>query len=153
MNENAAPPRTKGSLLGRLTRFLLKALGAVFVLIVLAIVVFNVYLSARRAPKTVRSAGTFKVPAPFRLGRPFIDYMTVSGQSLYAGYASAGLVGVIDTATSQPVGAIAGLGRTHGVAIVAGRNLGFATDSGDNTVGVFDLNTLRLLRKIPAGVD
>src|SRR5437868_8904907 len=124
MNENAAPSTAKASLLGRLTRFLLKALGTIFVLIVVAIVAFNVYLSTRRAPKTVHSAGTFKVPAPFRLGRPFIDYMTVSGQRLYAGYASAGLVGVIDTMTSQPGGAVTGLGRTHGVAIVAGRNLG-----------------------------
>src|SRR6267143_1217405 len=153
MNENIAPSGSKGSLLGRLVRIFLKAVGAILVLIVLAIVAFNIHLSSRPAPRFVRPAGTIAVPAPFHVGRSFIDYMTIDGHRLYAGYASAGLVGVIDTTTSQPAGTVAGLGRTHGVAVVADRNLGFASDSGDNTVGVFDLNTQRLLQKIPAGID
>ena len=153
MNEHTAPFRSKGSLLGRLVRFFLKALGAILTLIVLAIVAFNIYLSTRPAPRTVRPAGNIKVPAPSRIGRAFIDYMTIDGQRLYVGYASAGLVGMIDTTTSQPAGTVAGLGRPHGVAVVADRNLGFASDSGDNTVGMFDLSTQRLLQKIPAGLD
>jgi YVTN family beta-propeller protein len=153
MNEQTAASGSRKSLFGRLVRFFLKALGTVLALIVLAIIGFNIYLSTRPAPKTVRAAGTIKVPAPFRVGRSFIDYMTISGQRLYAGYASAGQVGVIDLATSQPAGAVTGLGRTHGVAVVADRNLGFASDSGDGTVGVFDLHTLQLLQKLPAGLD
>jgi YVTN family beta-propeller protein len=153
MNEHAAPSGSKRSLLGRWVRIFLKALGVVVALIVLAIVAFNIYLSSRPAPRFVRPAGSIKVPAPFHVGRAFIDYMTIDGQRLYAGYASAGLVGVIDTTTSLPAGTVAGFGRTHGIAVVAGRNLGFASDSGDNTVGVFDLNTQRLLQKIPAGLD
>ena len=150
MNEDAKPKR---SLMGRIVRFFLIALGAFFALIVLAIVAFNIYLSTRPDPGTIRPAGTIAVPAPFHVGRPFIDYTAISGHRIYAGYASAGLVGVIDSATGQPVGMVAGLGRPHGVAIVADRNLGFASDSEDNTVGVFDLNTLRLVQKIPAGLD
>src|SRR6266481_4716231 len=153
MNENVTPSGSKGSLLARLVRIFLKTLGAILVLILLAIVAFNIYLSSRPAPRFVRPAGTIAVPAPFHVGRSFIDYRTIDGHRLYAGYASAGLVGVIDTATSQPAGSVTGLGRTHGVAVVADRNLGFASDSGDNTVGVFDLNTQRLLQKIPAGID
>src|SRR5882762_3693306 len=153
MNENVAPSGSKGSLLARLVRIFLKALGAILVLIVLAIVAFNIYLSSRPAPRFVRPAGTITVPAPFHIGRSFIDYMTIDGHRLYAGYTSAGLVGVIDTATSQPAGTLIGLGRTHGIAVVTGSNLGFASDSGDNTVGVFDLNTQRVLQKIPAGID
>jgi len=153
MNEHAALSGSKRSLFGRLARFFLKTLGAVIALIVLAIVALNIYLSTRPAPRTVRPAGTIKVPAPFRVGRPFIDYMTISGQRLYAGYASAGLVGVIDMTTGQPAGAVTGFGRTHGIAVVADRGLGFASDSGDNTVGVFDLKTQQLLQKIPAGLD
>jgi hypothetical protein len=141
MSENSAPSRSKGSLLGRLVRFFLRTLGAILALIVLAIIALNIYLSTRPAPRTVRPAGTITVPAPFHVGRAFIDYMTISGQRLYAGYTSAGLVGVIDTATGQPAGAVTGFGHTHGIAVVADRNLGFASDSGDNTVGVFDLNT------------
>ena len=153
MNEHAAPSGSKRSQFGRLVRFFLKALGAFLALIVLAIIAFNIYLSTRPAPTTIRPGGTITVPAPFHIGRAFIDYMTIDGQRLYAGYTSAGLVGVIDTTTSKPAGTVAGLGRTHGIAVVAGRNLGFASDSGDNTVGVFDLNTQRLLRKILAGID
>src|SRR5882762_10516658 len=126
MNEHAARSGSKRSLLGRLVQIFLKTLGAFVVLIVLGIVAFNIYLSSRPAPRFVRPAGTIAVPAPSHVGRSFIDYMTIDGRRLYAGYASAGLVGVIDTTTSQPAGSVTGLGRTHGVAVVADRNLGFA---------------------------
>src|SRR5437879_6746143 len=106
MNERVAPAGSKGSLLGKLIRFCLWALGAVVALIIGTIVAFNIYLSTRPAPRFVHAAGTIKVPAPFHLGRAFIDYMTIEGPRLYAGYASAGLVGVIDITTSQPVGTV-----------------------------------------------
>jgi YVTN family beta-propeller protein len=138
---------------GTLLRFVLKAVGALVALMALAVVAFSVYLSTRTPGKTVRPAGTISVPAPFRFGRPFIDYMLVKGPRLYVGYASHDLVGVIDTATNQTVATISGLPRTHGVAVVADANLGFASASGDDTVGVFDLNTDRLLQKIPGGAD
>ena len=134
-------------------RFLLKALGGLLALIVLAVVALNVYLSTRPAAITMKPAGIISIPVPFRIGRPFIDYMTISGARLYAGYASRGLVDVIDTATNEPAASIDGLTRVHGVAIVADRNLGFASSSGDNVVGVFDLKTSKLLQKIPAGDD
>ncbi len=153
MNDQAAPSGSKRSLLGRLVRFVLKVVGAFLAVIVLAVIAFNIYLSSRPAARFVRPVGTIKVPGPFHMGRAFIDYMTIDGQRLYAGYASHGLVSVIDTASGQPVGAVAGIGRVHGVAVVADRNLGFASDSGDNSVAAFDLSTLKLLQKIPAGLD
>ena len=133
----------------KLAKFLLKALGGLIVLILLAIVALNIYLTTRPAAKTMKAAGIISIPTPFHLGRPFIDYMTISGSRLYAGYASEGMVGVVDTATNQPAATVDGLTRVHGVAIVADRNLGFASSSGDNLVGVFDLNTNKLLQKIP----
>ncbi len=129
----------------------MKLLGGILALILLAIVALNVYLSTRPAGKTMKAAGIVSILAPFRIGRPFIDYMTVSGSRLYAGYASGGLVGVVDTAAIQNVATVGGLGRVHGVAIVAEQNLGFASSSGDNVVGVFDLTTNKLLQTIPAG--
>ena len=137
----------------KLAMFLLKALGGIIVLILLAVVALNVYLSTRPAAKTMKAAGIVSIPTPFRMGRPFIDYMTISGSRLYAGYASKGLVGVVDTSTNQTVATVDGLTRVHGIAIVADRNLGFASSSGDNVVGVFDLATNKLLQKIPAGDD
>ena len=135
----------------KLAAFLLKVFGGVIALVLVAIVAFNIYLSTRPASKTMDAAGTIAIPTPFKLGRPFIDYMTISGSRLFAGYASQGIVGVVDTSTNQTVATIAGLTRVHGVAIVADRNLGFASSSGDNVVGVFDLATGKLLQKIPAG--
>lgn len=137
----------------KLGKFLLKALSGIVVLILLAIVALNIYLSTRPAAKTMKAAGIVSIPVPFRLGRPFIDYMTIGGLRLYAGYASRGMVGVVDTATNLPTANIDGLTRVHGIALVADRNLGFASSSGDNVVGVFDLTTDRLLQKIPAGDD
>jgi YVTN family beta-propeller protein len=134
-------------------KFLLKALGGIIALILMAIAALNIYLSTRPAAKTMKAAGIVSIPTPFRLGRPFIDYMTISGSRLYAGYASEGIVGVVDTATNGTVATIDGLTRVHGIAIVADRNLGFASSSGDNVVGVFDLTTNKLLQKIPAGDD
>jgi YVTN family beta-propeller protein len=136
-----------------LGRFVLKALGGIVALILLAIVALNIYLSTRPAGKTMKAAGIVSIPTPFRMGRPFIDYMTINGSRLYAGYASKGLVGVVDTSTNKTVATIDGLTRVHGIAVVADRNLGFASSSGDNVVGVFDLNTNKLLQKIPAGDD
>jgi YVTN family beta-propeller protein len=131
--------------------FLMKAFAGLVALLVLAIIGLNLYVASRPAGKTMKAAGIISIAVPFRFGRPFIDYMTINGSRLYAGYASEGLVGVIDTATNQTVATINGLTRVHGIAIVPDRNLGFASSSGDNVVGVFDLNSNQLLQKIPAG--
>ena len=137
----------------KVAMFLLKALGGLVVLILLAIVALNIYLSTRPAAKTMKAAGIVSISTPFRIGRPFIDYMTINGTRLYAGFASGGLVGVVDTPTNQAVARVNGLTRVHGIAVVGDRHLGFASSSRDNVVGVFDLNTNKLLQKIPAGDD
>jgi DNA-binding beta-propeller fold protein YncE len=135
----------------RSVRFLLKALAAVLAIIILAIVVLIAYPLTRPNPKTVRAVATISIPAPFHIGRPFIDYLSVYGPRLYAGYASHGMVGVIDTTANRTVATIGGLGRVHGIALLPERNLGLATSSGDNNVNVFDLADNKLLNKISAG--
>jgi YVTN family beta-propeller protein len=137
----------------KLAGLALKVLSAVVALIVAAVAAFNVYLATRPPGKTVKAAGIISIPAPFKTTRPFIDYLTISGQRLYAGYASHGIVGVIDTATNQTVATIDGLGRVHGIAVVLDRDLGFASSSRDNNVNVFELATNKLRKKIPAGED
>ena len=135
----------------RFVRFLVKALGAVLAIVILAIVALNIYPLMRPAPKTMRSVGIISVPAPFKIGLSFIDYLAVGGSRLYAGYTSHGMVGVIDTATNRTLVTVGGLGGVHGIALVPESNLGFASSSGDNNVNVFDLMDNKLLRKIPAG--
>ncbi len=131
--------------------FGLKLLATLVAIIILAMVALIAYPLTRAAPKTVRAVATISIPAPFQIGRPFIDYLTVGGSRLYAGYASHGMVGVIDTTANRTVATIGGLGRVHGVALVPERNLGFATSSGDNKINVFDLADNKLLKKISAG--
>jgi DNA-binding beta-propeller fold protein YncE len=139
--------------MGKLVRIILKALAAVVALVVMAVAALNVYLATRPPGKTLKTAGIISIPAPFKIGRPFIDYMTIGGQRLYAGYASHGMVGVVDTGTNQAVASISGLGRVHGIAVVPDLHLGFASSSGDNNVNVFELGTNKLLKKLPAGDD
>jgi YVTN family beta-propeller protein len=135
----------------KLAVFLVKALAGLVAILVVAIIGLDLYVASRSAGNTMKTAGIISIPVPFHLGRPFIDYMTINGARLYAGYASEGLVGVVDTTTNKTVATIDGLTRVHGIAIVPERDLGFASSSGDNVVGVFDLNSNKLLRKIPAG--
>ena len=135
----------------RVIRFLLKGLGAIVGLVIMGVIGFYIYLSTRPAPKTVKAVAVITVPPQSRFPLRFIDYMFVSGPRLYAGYTSQGFVAVIDTATNQVVAEIGGLPRTHGIAVAGDK--GFATASGDDTVGIFDLSNNRLLKKVPGGVD
>lgn len=137
----------------RLASLLLKVLGALLAFCILVIVVLGVYAYTRPPAKTVRGLGSISIPVPFRIGRPFIDYLTVGGSQLYAGYASNRSVGVIDVATGRTIAKVDVLGRVHGIALVPDSSLGFASSSGDNTVDVFDLRSFRLLKRIPAGRD
>ena len=137
----------------RLTGVLLRVLGALLAFGILVILAFNVYFYTRPAAKTVRELGSISIPVPFRISRPFIDYLTVGGSRLYAAYASHGRVCVIDIANGRTIAMVAGLGRPHGVALIPESSLGFASSSGDNTVEVFDLSSHKLLKRIPAGRD
>ena len=134
----------------RVIRFLLKGLAVLIGLAVLGLIGFYIYLSTRPTPKTIKAAGIITVPAASSFPLKFIDYMFVNGSKLYAGYTSQGVVAVIDTATNQVVAEIGELPRSHGIAVAGDR--GFATASGDDTVGVFDVSTNKLLKKIPGGV-
>ncbi len=137
----------------RLALVLLKVLGALLAFGALVIVALNVYTYTRPPAKTVQELESISIPVPFRISRPFIDYLTVGGSRLYAGYASHGRVCVIDIATGRVTAMVTGLGRPHGIALIPESSMGFASASGDSAVAVFDLSGYKLLKKIPAGRD
>jgi len=56
---------------------------------------------------------------------------------------------VIDTADFSVAGDISNTSRVHGVAFAG--DLGFTSNGGDNTVTVFDLKTLQVLKRIAVG--
>ncbi|RRA50269.1 YncE family protein [Acidipila sp. EB88] len=62
-------------------------------------------------------------------------------------------VEVLDTRTGKVVGQIAGLTRTHGVALIPGSTSGFITDGGANQVVAFETTTLAATAHIPAGTN
>ena len=113
-------------------RSVIKTLAGLVLLIVLAVVFLFVYPSTRPAARTIRPLGTISVAVPFRFTRPFIDYLTLEGTTLYVAFASHNLVGLTDTRAARGMGAISGLPRVHGIAIVPDLNLAFTSNGGDN---------------------
>lgn len=60
-------------------------------------------------------------------------------------------IDVADARTGAQVGSVSGLKGAHGVALVPDLNRGFATSGKDSTVVEFDLKTLAVVARIPAG--
>jgi YVTN family beta-propeller protein len=153
MSEPGKARPSQSSVWRRLGRLVIKAFAGLVLVIVLAVVFLFVYPSTRPPARTVRPLGTISINRPFRFTRPFIDYLTLEGPTLYVAFASHDLVGLIDTRTARGTGAVSGLPRVHGIAIAPEMNLAFTSNGEDNTVGVLDLAHQRLVKKIPGGVD
>jgi YVTN family beta-propeller protein len=79
------------------------------------------------------------------------DCVTVDSAARRVYVARATRVMVFDADTGKLVGEVADTPGAHGVAISPEPNLGFVTNGKDGTVGVFDLKTLKVTQKIPAG--
>ena len=62
-------------------------------------------------------------------------------------------VDVLDTRTGKPIGSIAGLHGTHGVALDTAGKFGYISDGGGNAVVVFDRATLATVATIAAGTN
>lgn len=98
---------------------------------------------------TVKLVAT--VALPDRGG--FADYMALHPQTdtLYVGYTGADMLVGIDTRSNTVRQTIEHLPRVHTIAFGPNPNLGYSANGGDDTVGVIDLPTGKLLRKLPAG--
>lgn len=81
------------------------------------------------------------------------DYVVVDtiGQRLFV--ARQNRIMVLDLASSRPLGEIPGLEGAHGVALAYPYGHGFATSGGDSSVIMFDLKTLKVLKRVTAAVD
>jgi DNA-binding beta-propeller fold protein YncE len=81
------------------------------------------------------------------------DYADYDSAHRHLFVARIGGILVIDTQTMKPVGSIAaspGM-RTHGVALASALGIGMTSDGSDETSTVFDLATLKTLRKVRLG--
>src|SRR5499427_4811944 len=60
---------------------------------------------------------------------------------------------VVDEDSGKPLGEITGIQGAHGTAIAPGTGHGFATSGNDQSVVMFDLQTFKVLGRIPAAED
>lgn len=83
----------------------------------------------------------------------YVDYLVIGGPNhrLYAGYASEDALLVVDISGGKTVSRVTGLKDVRSIALVGDRNLGFTSNRGDGTIGVVDLKSNRLLRRIVDG--
>lgn len=81
------------------------------------------------------------------------DYLTADPASGRVFVSRGTHVMVVEGANGKVVGDIPDTPRTHGIALAPKWNHGFTTNGGDSTVTMFDLKTLAVIKKIPAGID
>ena len=94
----------------------------------------------------------YKVIKTYKLGGDGgWDYLTLdnSGERLYISRATR--VMVVDVNSGKQVGEIADTPGVHGVALVPELGKGFTSNGRENTVSIFDLKTLKTLRKVNVG--
>lgn len=104
---------------------------------------------AEPIPKTVRYLATIQLPGE----GGFADFLVVSPKNhrLYAGFASANKLVVIDTQKNAVITSVDDLKSVRSIALIPDKQLGFTSNNKENTVGVINLKTNKLLVKIPAG--
>ncbi|MGH7582756.1 MAG: YncE family protein [Gemmatimonadales bacterium] len=81
------------------------------------------------------------------------DYLAFDGVGHRVFIARQNRMMVVDPASGKLLGEIPGIDGSHGVAFSQANHRGFATSGHDSSVVMFDLTTLKPLKKIPAAID
>ncbi|HKR10337.1 MAG TPA: hypothetical protein VJS39_14175 [Gemmatimonadaceae bacterium] len=102
---------------------------------------------------TQLNAQTFSTQKMSIGGDGFFDYLSVDTATNRVFVSRGTHIMVIDGSTGQLVGDIPNTPRVHGAMLVPSENHGFTTNGGDSSVTMFDLKTLAVIKKIPAGID
>ena len=115
-----------------------------------------IYPSAPSQSSSVRFDGFIVLPKRNLLS--ILDYMTLNGRDLFVAGTSTGSLFKVkidagEQGTGKAVMELTGANGVHGVAVVPSRSIAFFTKGGDNTVGVLDAATFRLIGSIPVADD
>src|SRR5216117_2080997 len=102
------------------------------------------------APRVV-DAQTFKVEKVDIKGEGGTDYVTVEAATGRVFVSRSTHVMVVEGATGKVLGDIPNTPGVHGAGIATKAGHGFTTNGGDETVTMFDLKTLGVLRQIKVG--
>jgi DNA-binding beta-propeller fold protein YncE len=103
------------------------------------------------AGPAVGSAQTFKVEKFDIKGEGGTDYVAVESATGRVFVSRSTHMMVVDGATGKVVGDIPNTPGVHGAGIATKAGHGFTTNSGDQTVTMFDLKTLEVLKQIKVG--
>lgn len=79
------------------------------------------------------------------------DYLTIDARTRRLYISRSTHVMVVNADSGAVIGDIPNTAGVHGIAIVSDLNKGFTSNGRDNSVTVFDLKTLKVLKQIPVG--
>ncbi len=115
-------------------------------------------------PRTPKSTAQLKFEGIITLPRlswieafSILDYMTISGNNLFVASIMPGAVYRIPLGAALPTSAqiafIAGKPAAHGVVIDPVGGMGFISRSGTSSIDVFNSQTMKLVKRLPADAD
>jgi DNA-binding beta-propeller fold protein YncE len=110
-----------------------------------------VLCAAHLAAPCVAHAQTFKVQKFDIKGDGGTDYVTVEAATGRVFVSRSTHMMVVEGATGKVLGDIPNTPGVHGAGLVTKVNHGFTTNSGDQTVTMFDLKTLEVIKQIKVG--
>jgi DNA-binding beta-propeller fold protein YncE len=113
--------------------------------------VVTVLCAASVAASTLAYAQTFKVQKVDIKGDGGTDYVTVESATGRVFVSRSTHMMVVEGATGKIIGDIPNTPGVHGVGIASRAGHGFTTNSGDQTVTMFDLKTLQVIKQIKVG--
>src|SRR6266550_7762952 len=121
-------------------------------IVLLFIFLLGLSFAGSSLARAVRPAMAYKVVKTVKLGGDGgWDCLTVDSQARRL-YISRGThVMVVNSDTGEVVGDIPGTNGVHGIAVVRELGKGFTSNGRDNSVTVFDLQTLKPSKQIPVG--
>ena len=106
------------------------------------------------AAAAAAQAQTYKITHTYNLGgEGRWDYVVPDPPGHRVFIARTNRLMVVDEDTGKLLGEVTGIDGAHGTAIAASSGHGFATSGNDGSVRMFDLNTYKVLDKIPAAED
>ena len=116
-----------------------------------ALTLLALALAASLTAPGISSAQTFKVDKYDIKGEGGTDYVAVEAATGRVFVSRSTHMMVVDGATGKVLGDIPNTPGVHGAGLVTKYNHGFTTNSGNQTVTMFDLKTLAVIREIKVG--
>ncbi|HEX9543872.1 MAG TPA: hypothetical protein VF955_01730, partial [Pyrinomonadaceae bacterium] len=121
-------------------------------IVLLSVVFGGLSFAGSSLARAARSSMSYKVVKTIKLGGDSgWDYLLVDPEAHRLYISRSTHVMVVNSDTGEVVGDIPGTNGVHGIALVRELGKGFTSNGRDNSVTVFDLQTLKPSKQIPVG--